>query len=54
MKAKGESGKTLTTIPLFGYMKSPDDKTKWVVDKPARTLSEKFSDCVWKGTDLLK
>ena len=26
MKAKGESGKTLTTIPPFGYMKSPDDR----------------------------
>ena len=38
MKAKGESGKTLTTIPPFGYMKSPDDKTKWVVDEPAADI----------------
>ncbi len=47
MKAKGESGKTLTTIPPFGYMKSPDDKTKWIVDEPAaETVRKVFKLCM--------
>lgn len=47
MKAKGESGKTLTTIPPFGYMKSLDDKTKWIVDEPAaETVRKVFKLCM--------
>lgn len=47
MKAKGESGKTLTTIPPFGYMKNPDDKTKWIVDVPAaETVRKVFNLCM--------
>lgn len=47
MKAKGESGKHLTTIPPFGYMKSPDDKTKWIVDDEAAQIVKKiFSLCL--------
>lgn len=47
MKAKGESGKTLTTIPPFGYMKNPDDKTKWIVDEPAaETVRKIFNLCM--------
>ena len=47
MKAKGESGKTLTTIPPFGYMKSPDDNTKWIVDEPAaETVKKIFNLCM--------
>ena len=47
MKAKGESGKTLTTIPPFGYMKSPEDKTQWIVDEPAaETVRKVFNLCM--------
>jgi len=47
MKAKGESGKTLTTIPPFGYMKSPVDKTQWIVDEPAaETVRKVFNLCM--------
>lgn len=47
MKAKSESGKTLTTIPPFGYMKNPDDKTKWIVDEPAaETVQKVFKLCM--------
>ena len=47
MKAKGESGKNLTTIPPFGYMKNPDDKTKWIVDEPAaETVRKVFNLCM--------
>ncbi len=49
MKAKGELGKTLTTIPPFGYMKSPDDKTKWVVDEPAADIVRKIFGLCMEG-----
>lgn len=34
-KAKGNSGKHLTTNPPFGYKKDPDDKDKWIIDNEA-------------------
>lgn len=34
-KAKGNSGKHLTTNPPFGYKKDPDDKDKWIIDEEA-------------------
>lgn len=47
MKAKGESGKHLTTRPPFGYTQSPDDKTKWIVDdEAARVVKMIFGLCL--------
>ena len=47
VKAKGNAGKHLTTIPPLGYMKDPDDKEKWVVDEEgAAIVKEIFSLCV--------
>ena len=44
---KGKSGERLTTNPLFGYVKDPDDKKKWVVDEEAAAVVQKiFSLCV--------
>ena len=34
-KAKGNSGKHLTTNPTFGYKKDPNDKDKWIIDEDA-------------------
>lgn len=34
-KAKGNSGKHLSTNPPFGYKKDPNDKDKWIVDEEA-------------------
>ncbi len=46
-KAKGNSGKHLCTQPPFGYLKSPEDKEKWIVDEEAaKTVKEIFSLCV--------
>ncbi len=36
-KAKGNSGKHLTTNPPFGYIKDPNDKDKWIIDEEAAT-----------------
>ena len=49
MKAKGESGKHLTTRPPFGYMKSPDDKTKWIVDDEAARVVKMIFDLCLEG-----
>ena len=47
MKLKGESGEYLTTIPPYGYVKDPDDKTKWVVDAEAASVVRRiFSLCM--------
>lgn len=47
MRAKGESGKYLSTILPFGYMKNPDDKTKWIVDEPAAEVIKRiFKMCL--------
>ena len=37
-KAKGESGKPLCTNPPYGYLKDPEDKHRWIVDKNAATV----------------
>ena len=34
-KAKGNSGKHLSTNPPFGYKKDPNDKEKWIIDDEA-------------------
>ena len=47
-KAKGNSGKHLTTNPPFGYKKDPNDKDKWIVDEEAaatvRRIFQMFVD----------
>ena len=49
-KAKGNSGKHLSTNPPFGYKKDPDDKDKWIVDEEAagtvRRIFQMFVDGV--------
>ena len=49
MKAKGESGKYLTTRPPFGYTKSPDDNTKWIVDDEAARVVKMIFDLSLEG-----
>ena len=46
-KAKGESGKPLTTQPPYGYLKDPNDKTHWIIDEEAaKVVREIYSLCV--------
>lgn len=35
IRAKGMAGKHLTAVPPYGYIKDPNDKTKWIVDTEA-------------------
>lgn len=46
-KAKGQSGKPLSTNPPYGYVKDPEDKTHWLVDEEAaEVVREIFRMCV--------
>lgn len=46
-KAKGQSGKTLCTNPPYGYVKDPEDKSRWIIDpEAAEVVREIFSLCV--------
>lgn len=47
MKAKGESGKPLSTIPPYGYMKSQDNPNQWIIDEEAAQVVKKiFTLCL--------
>lgn len=46
-KAKGEAGKPLATNPPYGYLKSSEDKNKWIVDEEAaEVIKEIFKLCM--------
>lgn len=49
MKAKGESGKPLTAIPPYGYMKNPDNPNKWLVDEEAAQVVKKIFNLCLEG-----
>lgn len=46
-KAKGQSGKPLTTNPPYGYLKDKEDKNMWIVDEvAAETVKLIFNLCI--------
>lgn len=46
-KAKGQSGKPLTTNPPYGYLKDKENKNKWIVDEvAAETVKLIFNLCI--------
>lgn len=46
-KSKGQSGKPLCTNPPYGYVKSAEDKLKWVVDPDAAdVVKDIFKMCM--------
>lgn len=38
LRAKGTSGKHLSAIPPYGYMKDPTDKSRWIIDEEAAAV----------------
>ncbi len=47
MRNKGESGKPLSANPPYGYIKDPNDNTKWLVDPDAaKVVQEIFHLCI--------
>ena len=41
-KAKGESGKPLTTTPPYGYMKAHDNPNEWIIDEEAAEVVKRI------------
>ena len=48
-KAKGERGVPLTTNVPFGYLKDPEDKTKWIVDEAAAVVVKRIFKLCMEG-----
>lgn len=47
VKAKGNAGKHISYLPPLGYMKSPENKEKWIIEPiGASIVKEIFSLCV--------
>lgn len=49
MKAKGQSGQYLCTVPPYGYIKDPEDKNKWVVDEEAAEVVREIYQLCMEG-----
>lgn len=52
MKVKGNSGKHLSVILPFGYMKAPNDKEKWIIDEKAANIVQKIFRLCIDGNNL--
>lgn len=52
LKAKGNSGKHLSVIPPFGYMKDPLDKEKWIIDEEAAQIVRKIFRMYLDGNNM--
>lgn len=52
LKAKGNSGKHLSVIPPFGYMKDPNDKDKWIIDEEAAQIVRKIFQMYLDGNNM--
>ena len=48
-KAKGERGVPLTTNVPFGYLKDPNDKTRWIVDEAAAQVVKRIFRLCMEG-----
>ena len=48
-KAKGQSGKPLTTNPPYGYIKDPEDKTHWLPDPEAAPVVKQIYALCMQG-----
>ena len=47
VRAKGNAGKHITSIPPLGYKKDPENKEKWIIDeKGAEIVKEIFKFCI--------
>ena len=52
LKAKGNSGKHLSVIQTFGYMKDPLDKQHWIIDEEAAQIVRKIFRTYLDGNNM--
>ena len=48
-RAKGRSGKRTTNKNVFGYLKDPNDKSKWIVDETAAPIIRRILQMTVEG-----
>jgi len=46
---KGNAGKRLTNVPIYGYMLDPQDKTKWMIDDEAAEVVRRIFKMTIEG-----
>ncbi|MCL2153835.1 MAG: recombinase family protein [Oscillospiraceae bacterium] len=46
---KGNSGKPMTAVPIYGYKRSPEDKNQWIIDEPAAIVVRRMFNMVLNG-----
>lgn len=49
LAVRGKSGKYLSTVPPYGYLKDPDDKEKWILDEDAAKVIRRIFDLCIAG-----
>ena len=53
-KAKADSGKSLTSILPYGYMRDPEDKNHWIIDEPAAAVVRRIFNMAIDGMGTFK
>ena len=48
-KIKGNSGKRTTNHAIYGFIKDPDDRTKWIIDEEASVLVRRMFHMTLEG-----
>lgn len=48
-QAKGQAGKHVASSPPYGYLKSPQDKEKWIVDEEAAAIVRRIFRMTMEG-----
>lgn len=48
-QAKGKAGKHVASSPPYGYLKSPEDKQKWIVDEEAAVIVRRIFYMTMQG-----
>lgn len=48
-QAKGQAGKHVASSPPYGYMKSPEDKEKWIIDEEAAVIVRRIFRMTMEG-----
>ena len=49
-RAKGQSGRPTTNKAVYGFLKDPDDKTKWIVDRDVAPIIQRIFQMTVEGT----
>jgi DNA invertase Pin-like site-specific DNA recombinase len=52
--SKGNSGKPMTNVPIYGYKRHPDDKNIWIVDEEAAAIVRRIFQLTMDGIGTMQ